>query len=245
MKKIFYTIFLFTAILSCKNNEKSDPSTNTDYEKKIVFYRDLAIKSIDTSEYDFSKFSLKAQEKLSRRIYDVTYFNSDNLNDTIYIDGNRTSTIQKQLILVDSLYTTKADYSDELYNLFFDNNSRHYMTVEGVDGNIVTLTDSPGGTGASTYYEKYLIAGDNVTLLSIPDTEMTKVEKIVKQKIKNYSHISGRSDMEITQKPDRGYQVKISALTDEDGEVSPSIKITFDTKDFKTVDLNSVKAENL
>lgn len=243
MKKIFCATLLLTLVIGCKTNEKSEKSAPIDYDKKIAFYRDLAIKSeISDSEAEFSKFSPKAQEKLNRRIFDVTYFKTESLNDTIYIDGDRTSTVLKQLMLVDSLYTAKAKYQDELYNLFFDN-QRHAMTVEGVDGNIVTLTDSPGGTGASTYYEKYLVDGDNVMSLSIPDEEMAKVEKIVKQKIKNYSHISGRSDMEITPKPDGSYQVQISALTDEDGEVSPSIKITFDTKDFKKVDLNSVKVE--
>lgn len=243
MKKIFYATLLLTLVIGCKTNEKSEKSATIDYDKKIAFYRDLAIKSeISDSEADFSKFSPKAQEKLNRRIYDITYINSGNLNDTIYIDGDRTLTILKQLMFVDSLYTAKSNYQDELYNLFFDN-QRHAMTVEGVDGNIVTLSDAPGGNAGSMYFEKYLIEGDNVTLISIPETEMTKVEKIVKKKIKNYSHISGRSDMEITPKPDGGYQVQISALTDENGEVSPSIKITFDTKDFKKVDLNSVKAE--
>ena len=241
MKKIFYATLLLTLVFSCKTNETRN-LTDTNYENKIVFYRDLAIKSESSNlEADFSKFSPLAQEKLNRRIFDVAYFETESLNDTIYPD-NRTSTILKQLMLVDSLYTAKAKFDDELYNLFFDN-QRHAMTVEGVDGNIVTLSDAPGGNGGSMYFEKYIVDGDNVTLISIPETEMTKVEKIVKQKITNYSHVSGRSDMEITQKADGTYQVEITALTDEDGEVSPSIKITFDTKDFKTVDLNSVKAE--
>ena len=119
------------------------------------------------------------------------------------------------------------------------------MFIESIENNIVTLSDAPGNVGSSQYFEKYLVDGDNVNEIKFSEPEWTKVEKIVKGKLKDYSHVSKSSDMTIKPKSNENYEIKRMALKDGDGETYPTIEITFESKDFKTIDLNSVKVRQL
>lgn len=248
----YFLIILFPVLFTnCKTEEKDNSAIKTDYEKKIFFYRDLILKEelanptiyIDYPQPSIKNFSEKAKEKLNRRIYDIVYLDKRNLNDTIYPEFKE-KTILQQLQLVDSLYTNKRNYKRELHNLFFDN-WRHLMFIENIENNIVTLSDAPGNTGSSQYFEKYLIDGDNVIEIKFSELEWAKVEKIVKEKLNDYNHISKSSDMIIKPKPNGNYEIKRKALKDGDGETYPTIEISFESKDFKTIDLSSIKVRQL
>lgn len=247
MKKYFLIIPFFALFFSCKTDEKNNSVIEPDYEKKIFFYRDLILKEElanpntypDYPQPSIENFSEKAKEKLNSRIYDIVYLDKRNLNDTIYPESKE-KTVLQQLLLVDSLYTNKKDYKRELHNLFFDN-WRHLMFIESIENNIITLSDAPGNNLGSLYFEKFLVDGDKVNEIKFSEFEWAKVEKIVRGKIKNYSYTSKSNDMEIKPKLNGIYEINRMALKDGDGETNPTIEIIFETKDFKTIDLNSVK----
>ncbi|MFC6096669.1 hypothetical protein ACFPVY_08415 [Flavobacterium qiangtangense] len=248
----YFLIVLFSVLFcGCKTDQKSNSVIEIDYEKKIIFYRDLILKEelanptiySNSPQPSIENFSKKAKEKLNRRIYDIVYLDKRNLYDTIYPELKE-KTVLQQLFLVDSLYTNKRNYKRELHNLFFDN-WRHLMFIEKIENNIVTISDAPGNVGSSQYFEKYLVDGDNVNEIKFPETEWAKMEKIVKEKLNDYSHISRSSDMIIKPKSNGIFEIKRMGLKDGDGEAYPAVEITFESKDFKTIDLNSVKVRKL
>lgn len=167
--------------------------------------------------------------------------------------------------ITDSL--KKSDYSSEL-SKYSDETLKKvasYMTIlrQGVNGefnqealkeitsikdNIITLYWDYG-TGASMEHQKLQIKENNVIDLGngfdkLSEKENLRLEKIVKSKVKNFSHISGRNEAEIEIKDNGNYLISFGGLTDEDAEVSGgSLKITYETKDLITFITNSVKVE--
>ena len=77
-------------------------------------------------------------------------------------------------------------------------------------------------------------------------SELEKIEKEIKSKYKNYSHISGRSESEISVNGNGNYLVKFSGLTEDDSEASGgSIEISYETKDLKTFIPTTLKITKL
>ena len=115
-------------------------------------------------------------------------------------------------------------------------NQEALKEITSIKDNIITLYWDYG-TGASMEHQKLQIKENNVIDLGngfdkLSEKENLRLEKIVKSKVKNFSHISGRNEAEIEIKDNGNYLISFGGLTDEDAEVSGgSLKITYETKD--------------
>ena len=123
-------------------------------------------------------------------------------------------------------------------------NQEALKEITSIKDNIITLYWDYG-TGASMEHQKLQIKENNVIDLGngfdkLSEKENLRLEKIVKSKVKNFSHISGRNEAEIEIKDNGNYLISFGGLTDEDAEVSGgSLKITYETKDLITFITNS------
>ena len=113
-------------------------------------------------------------------------------------------------------------------------NQEALKEITSIKDNIITLYWDYG-TGASMEHQKLQIKENNVIDLGngfdkLSEKENLRLEKIVKSKVKNFSHISGRNEAEIEIKDNGNYLISFGGLTDEDAEVSGgSLKITYET----------------
>ena len=122
--------------------------------------------------------------------------------------------------------------------------------VEDFNRNIITIYGGCG-TGASSHYNYVLLKdnafvdlGDGVNKLS--KSELKKLNKIIKKKVKDYSYPAARSGAQISQRPNGNFFITFRGYTDDDaGASGGSVEITYETKDLKTFIPNSVTVEKL
>ena len=151
-----------------------------------------------------------------------------------------------------------AKYSDEIinkisenmaYSLTMDNRGEieYLKEITSFENNIISLYWETCGTGGCVQHQKLQIKDNNVIYLGndiekLTESEAKKLDTQNKSKIKNFSHISGRNETEITVNKNGNYLIGFRGLTDEDGESGGgSIEISYETKDLKTYIPGSLK----
>ena len=144
-----------------------------------------------------------------------------------------------------------AKYSDEIinkisekmtYSLTMDERGEieYLKEITSFENNIVSLYWETCGTGGCVEHQKLQIKDNNVIDLGngfekLTESEAKKLDSEIKSKIKNFSHISGRNETEISVNKNGNYLIGFRGLTDEDGESGGgSIEISYETKDLKT-----------
>ena len=158
-----------------------------------------------------------------------------------------------------------AKYSDEIINKIAENmtftaaengmssgkESEFLKEITSIKNNIISLNWATCSTGGCMQSQKLQIKENNVMDLGngfdkLTKSELEKIEKEIKSKYKNYSHISGRSESEINVNGNGNYLVKFSGLTEDDSEASGgSIEISYETKDLKTFIPTTLKITKL
>lgn len=260
MKKIFFCSLLAISILSCKkeNAENAENAKTTKSPKeKISFYKDLLLNEVTKDlkkEFpkELSNYSESVIKKIATYQTENSFFSEDNLNDTIYIGNNLSTTYKKQLNLVDSLYNNKKDISGELYTLFLDGHEAQLKEISFND-NIIELYWSPMSNGPSEHHQKLLLTNDDVIdlgngLKQLTKSESEKLVNFVKSKgFKNYTFYSetSRNEVSISKDKDKNYTIEFSEYDEDDAGCCPTLNISFKTKDFKTIVENSIKVEKL
>lgn len=214
MKKIIICSLLAMSILSCKNTEN---------EKKVEIATETKKDSI-------------VEEKMT-----ITQI-SDSLKKGDY---------SKEF----------AKYSDEIINKISENmiyvltkeetarqNDEEYLKeITSFKDNIISLYWETCGTGGCVQHQKLQIKDNKIIDLGngfekLTESETKKLDSEIKSKIKNFSHISGRNETEISINKNGNYLVGFRGLTDEDGESGGgSIEISYETKDLKTYIPGSLK----
>lgn len=151
-----------------------------------------------------------------------------------------------------------AKYSDELINKISENMTysltmddrgeiEYLKEITSFENNIISLYWETCGTGGCVQHQKLQIKDNNVIDLGngfekLTESEAKKLDTQIKSKIKNFSHISGRNETEITVNKNGNYLIGFRGLTDEDGESGGgSIEISYETKDLKTYITESLK----
>lgn len=151
-----------------------------------------------------------------------------------------------------------AKYSDELINKISENMTysltmddrgeiEYLKEITSFENNIISLYWETCGTGGCVQHQKLQIKDNNIIDLGngfekLTESEAKKLDTQIKSKIKNFSHISGRNETEITVNKNGNYLIGFRGLTDEDGESGGgSIEISYETKDLKTYITESLK----
>ena len=155
-----------------------------------------------------------------------------------------------------------AKYSDELINKISENMTysltmddrgeiEYLKEITSFENNIISLYWETCGTGGCVQHQKLQIKDNNVIDLGngfekLTESEAKKLDTQIKSKIKNFSHISGRNETEITVNKNGNYLIGFRGLTDEDGESGGgSIEISYETKDLKTYITESLKVSKI
>ena len=118
--------------------------------------------------------------------------------------------------------------------------------ITSIKDNIISLYWD-FGTGASMHHQKLQIKDKEVIDLGngfdkLTDSENLRLENLIKTKVNNYSHLSGRNEVDLKIKDNGNYIISFGGLTDEDSEASGgSLEITYETEDLKTFITSSVK----
>ena len=151
-----------------------------------------------------------------------------------------------------------AKYSDEIINKISENMTysltmddrgeiEYLKEITSFENNIISLYWETCGTGGCVQHQKLQIK-DNIIIdlgngfEKLTESETKKLDSEIKSKIKNFSHISGRNETEISINKNGNYLVGFRGLTDEDGESGGgSIEISYETKDLKTYIPGSLK----
>ena len=135
------------------------------------------------------------------------------------------------------------------YSLTMDDRGEieYLKEITSFENNIISLYWETCGTGGCVQHQKLQIKDNNVIDLGngfekLTESEAKKLDTQIKSKIKNFSHISGRNETEITVNKNGNYLIGFRGLTDEDGESGGgSIEISYETKDLKTYITESLK----
>lgn len=255
MKKIILCSFLAISILSCKKDNVENVKPINKTSKQISFYKDLLIKEVSKDlkkEFakELSKYSEKVIEKIAIYQTENSFFSEKELNDTIFLGNNSTTTYKNQLALVDSLYNNKKDISGELYALFLDGHEAQLKEISFND-NIISMFWSPMSNGPSSHNQKLLLTENDVIdlgngLKQLTKSESEKLVNFVKSKgFKNYTFYSepSRNEVSISKDKDENYTIEFSEYDEDDAGCCPTLNISFKTKDFKTILANSIKVE--
>ena len=151
-----------------------------------------------------------------------------------------------------------AMYSDEIINKISENMTysitmdergeiEYLKEITSFKNNLISLYWETCGTGGCQKSQKLFIKGNEVIDLGngfdkLTESENLRLENLVKAKIKNFSHISGRNEADIKIVENGNYIITFGGLTTEDAEATGgSIEITYETEDLKTFITNSVK----
>ena len=171
----------------------------------------------------------------------------EKLNDTIFTVSK---TYKQQIEYVDQLFQNNhIDYEFELINLFFPNWS-YIKEITHIENNIITLYWSPGQSLISDRYQFLWIKNGQVIDLGngynqlLPD-ELLFLKETISNSTDGFAYISSCSEVFINKKGKDTFTVTFYALAKNDYETSPSIEITYETNDFKTIVPNSIQVCNL
>lgn len=253
MKKIILFSFLAISTLSCKK-ENNETVKKTEAEQ-ITFYRNLLAKDVaENLKKEYSKELANISDSTIKKIAEIqidnSYLSIKELNDTIFLSDNSTITYKKQLKKVDSLYQNKKEYTAELYSLFLDNHGQQIKEISFTE-NIIEFFWSPMSNGPSSQYQKLFLTnndvfdlGNGLKLLTKSETE-NLVSQMHAKGFKNYEFSSepDRNGVNITKNKNGNYNLEFSEYDEGDAGCCPSINISFETKDFKTIIANTLKIE--
>jgi hypothetical protein len=155
-----------------------------------------------------------------------------------------------------------AKYSDEIINKISENMAysltmddrgeiEYLKEITSFENNIISLYWETCGTGGCVQHQKLEIKDNKIIDLGngfekLTESETKKLDSEIKSKIKNFSHISGRNETEISVTKNGNYLIGFRGLTDEDGESGGgSINISYETKDLKTYIPGSLKVSKI
>ena len=125
-------------------------------------------------------------------------------------------------------------------------NQEAMKEITSVKDNIITLYWDYG-TGASMHHQKLQIKDNEVIDLGngfdkLTESENLRLESLIKTKVNNYSHLSGRNEVDLKINDNGNYIISFGGLTEEDSEAGGgSLEITYETEDLKTFITSSVK----
>ena len=217
MKKIIIYSLLAITIVSCKNTENEKAEIATETKKDSIVEEKLTITQIS--------------DTLKKGDYSKEFakYSDEIINK---ISENMTYVLTKE--------ETARPYDEE-----------YLKEITSFKDNIISLYWETCGTGGCVQYQKLLIKDNKIIDLGngfekLTESETKKLDSEIKSKIKNFSHISGRNETEISINKNGNYLVNFRGLTDEDGESGGgSIEISYETKDLKTYIPGSLKVEKI
>ncbi|WP_298393413.1 hypothetical protein [Flavobacterium sp.] len=201
----------------------------------------------------------------------VSCKNTENEKKTeIATETKKDSIVEEKLTIVQITDTLKkseyskefAKYSDEIINKISENMTYSLTTDDGgeieylkeitsFENNIISLYWETCGTGGCVEHQKLQIKDNKIIDLGngfekLTETETKKLDAEIKAKIKNFSHISGRNETEISINKNGNYLIAFRGLTDEDGESGGgTIEISYETKDLKTYIPSTLKVAKI
>lgn len=254
MKKTFFILFTVAILIACAYENKAKINTSfskkTDYLERFNFFKKALYKntlselkkgvfSSELKKYSESTLKQITNHLLTKGTKSIT---SENLNDTIYTISK---TYKEQIEYVDLLYANKqVNYEVELINLFFPSWS-YIKEISNIDNDFITLYWSPGQNLASDCYQILWINNGKVIDLGngydyLNKNEMVYLQKNIKEKIATYTYISSRCETHININKEGTYTLTFYALDLDDMETVPTLRISYDTKDFKTIIPDSI-----
>ncbi len=159
-------------------------------------------------------------------------------------------TLRQKISSLDSLMLKNDDkFEDRLYE-FFVGTLMGGTTIETIENDIAIIY-SDFGTAGSIKRKYIFIENDKLIDLGngynkLSKKEFENLEKIIKNKVKNYMWISDRSGTEFIRKPNGNFNIKFNILANDDSEASGgSYNVSYETKDLKTFLPSSVKVEEI
>lgn len=148
----------------------------------------------------------------------------------------------KSLIEKDSMfyqnYYTLINPSGGMCNNHIESENKTIIIVEG-----------DCGTGASVHFTYFMLKDNKIIELGdgynkLKKSEYKKLEKIVKNKEKDFSNFADRSGAEFSQRPNGNFIVTLRGyINDDTGASGGSLEITYETIDLMTIIPNSVLVE--
>ena len=192
---------------------------------------------------------------------------TDNENKTEIATENKSESIVEEKISIDKISEDlrKSHLSEELSkfsdgvinkiaehmifkaDLYGEGEKEHLKELGSFENNMLSLYWETCGTGGCANNQTLLIKDNEVIDLGngfdkLSESEDLRLENLIKTKIKNYSHISGRNGADIKIKENGNYVISFGGLSTEDAEATGgSLEITYETEDLKTFITNSVK----
>lgn len=119
--------------------------------------------------------------------------------------------------------------------------------VEKVTGEFVTVNRN-AGTGASLVFQYLYYKNGKLTNLGtvysyLNKAEFKSLEQTIKSKVSKYDYPSLRGGTDIVKMKNGNYKVSFFAYKENDLGCCPSIAVSYETKDFKTIIPNSITAK--
>ncbi len=263
--------FISVAFISCKQETKNEikndysqiynskellelNNTIKEPKEKYSFYKHLYLVTIfeDLKNSDnkdlgaLKKYSDKTLIELSKIINDE-YTSKGNDIDMDSIPSYTGLLTRNEInTKLDSVFATKKYNLPEVMNETFVGTLTGGTYIESIKGNIVTILRQ-FGTGASQVYTYVLVENEDVTNLGqvydyLSKTEYDKLENEIKNVAKNFNGMCSRNGTEITKSVDK-YLISFSAYQNEDAGCCPTLSVSYETKDFKSVIPNSIKTK--
>ena len=232
------------------NNTINEPKDKYSFYKHLYLvttFEDL--KNSDNKDFsELKKYSDKTIIELSKIIIDeyTTNGKDENMDSIPSFTGLLT---RNQIITkLDSVFSTKKYNLSEVMHETFVGTLNGGTSIESIKNNIVTILRQ-FGTGASHVYTYVLLENDNVTNLGqvydyLSKTEYDKLENDIKNVAKNYNGMCSRTGTEISKNKDT-YLISFTAYQNEDAGCCPTLSISYETKDFKSIITNTINTKIL
>ena len=214
MKKIVLCSILAISILSCKKeNNELKPENSTELKDENVVAEKMTISKI-TDSLKKGDYS----KEFAKYSDDIINKLSENMTYVITLEES-------------------AREKDEEY----------FKEITNFENNVISLYWETCGTGGCVQHQKLQIKNNEVIDLGngfnkLTESENLRLESVIKLKVKNFSHISGRSETKIKIKENGNYLITFSGLEEGEGEsTGGSLEVTYESKDLKTFITDSVK----
>ena len=157
-------------------------------------------------------------------------------------------TLREKIKKLDSSYVSshENEYSHELNNLFYS--PFCHKLIEKIENNFIYVYGDCGSDMSRQSETLFIKQGDIIDtgwgVNKLSNSNFKKLEKLIRNKFKNYSHFYSRSGAEIQILKNGNFKIKTSALKeDEPGMYHGSISISYETKDLKSFIPESLKIE--
>lgn len=240
-KENYLKIYDFNYLLKLEN-EISEPIDKYYFYQHLFLVSELNLYIQNSSESNYSNEFI--YEILRDYVYkipkkEITINDLDNTGSYYSITNEEGFvSLRKKLSVINNLIISNGEELElELRYLFIEPMCER--SIDSIKDNFIYISGNCG-TGASMQYHYLFIKDNDIIDMGsgfdkLSEKESKKLDKMIKRKIKDYSHISYRNGCEIEFLNNGNFKISFRALTNEDSEASGgSLLISYETKNLVT-----------